>query len=118
MSSARSVEATALVDWAVASRTHPDQTESGDRHVVAAFSTGVLLGAVDGLGHGAAAAAAACAAVELLEARREEPVVDLVERCHAALAATRGVVMSLASYDAPRRTLTWIAVGNVEGVVV
>ena len=118
MRSARPVEQEALVDWAVAGRAHPDQSESGDRHVVAPFPAGVLLGAVDGLGHGAAAAAAARAAVALLEAHPAEPVVDLVQRCHAALATTRGVVMSLASYHAPARTLTWIAVGNVEGIVV
>jgi hypothetical protein len=118
MRSARPAENSALVDWAVASRTHPEQTESGDRHVVAPFGAGVLLGAVDGLGHGTAAAAAARAAVAMLEAHCREPVVDLVLRCHSALAATRGVVMSLASYDAQEPTLTWIAVGNVEGIVL
>jgi serine phosphatase RsbU (regulator of sigma subunit) len=107
-----------LVVWAVASRAHPDQTDSGDRYVVAPFPSGVLLGAVDGLGHGANAAEVACAAVTLLEAHRGEPVIDLVHRCHAALATTRGVVMSLASYDALDRTVTWIGVGNVEGIVL
>jgi len=107
-----------LLDWAVASRAHPDQTASGDCYVVAPLPSGVLLGAVDGLGHGAEAAAAACTAVTLLEAHRRESVIDLVHRCHAALATTRGVVMSLASYDALDRTLTWIGVGNVEGIVL
>jgi serine phosphatase RsbU (regulator of sigma subunit) len=107
-----------LVDWAVASRAHPEHAESGDRYVVAPFATGVLVGAVDGLGHGREAAAAACAAVELLEAHRSEAVVDLVQRCHEALAASRGAVMSLGSFEAPGRTLTWIGVGNVEGIVL
>lgn len=107
-----------LVDWAVASRTHPDQAESGDRHLVAPFASGVLLAAVDGLGHGSEAAAAACTAVTVLGAHRAEPVVDLVRHCHEALAATRGVVMSLASFDARGRTLSWIGVGNVEGIVL
>ena len=107
-----------LVDWAVAGRAHPEQAESGDRYVVAPFASGVLLGAIDGLGHGAEAAAAARAAVTLLEEHRADPVVDLVQRCHTALAATRGVVMSLASFDALDRSLSWIAVGNVEGIVL
>ena len=107
-----------LVDWAVASRAHPDQTESGDRYVVAPLPSGVLVGVVDGLGHGVEAAAAACAAVTLLEAHRDESVIDLVHRCHAALATTRGAVMSLASFDALDRTLTWIGVGNAEGIVL
>jgi negative regulator of sigma-B (phosphoserine phosphatase) len=109
---------TPLVDWAVASRSHPDQTESGDRHVVAPFACGVLLGAVDGLGHGVAAAVAARAAVALLEAQRGESPVDLVRSCHAALTTTRGVVMSVASIDARERTLPWLGIGNVEGVVL
>lgn len=107
-----------LVDWAVASSAHPAHAESGDRHVVASFASGVLLAAVDGLGHGEEAAAAARAAVALLEAHRCDPLVSLVERCHAALLATRGAVMTLASLSAPDRTLSWIGVGNVEGVVL
>ena len=94
-----------VVDWAVASRAYPDQVESGDRHLVAPFRAGVLLAAVDGLGHGSEAALAACTALEVLEAHRAEPVVELVRRCHKALAATRGAVMSLASVDALARTL-------------
>jgi negative regulator of sigma-B (phosphoserine phosphatase) len=106
------------VDWAVASRTRPGQTESGDRHLVAPCASGVLLGALDGLGHGAEAAAAARAALALLELHRGAPLIDLVQRCHAALPATRGVVMSLGAYDARERTLAWIGVGNVEGVLL
>ena len=41
----------------------------------------------------------------------------LLERCHRALARTRGVVMSLASLSAREPTMTWLGVGNVEGVV-
>ena len=107
-----------FVDWAVATRTHPDQAESGDRHVVATREGGVLLAAVDGLGHGAEAAAAACAAVALLEANAEEPLVELVRRCHPVLAATRGVVMSIAWLDAREGALAWLGVGNVGGLLL
>jgi serine phosphatase RsbU (regulator of sigma subunit) len=85
---------------------------------VAPFEAGILLGAIDGLGHGVEAAAAARAAASLLEAYRGQWVVDLMELCHASLYSTRGVVMSLASFDAIERTLSWIAVGNVEGIVL
>jgi hypothetical protein len=71
---------------------------------------------VDGLGHGRGRGGERRGGP--LEAHRDEPVIDLVQRCHAALAATRGVVMSLASYDALDRTLTWIGVGNAEGIVL
>jgi len=52
-----------------------------------------------------------------------QPVKDgvlisvLLQRCHVALKGSRGVVMSLARFDAPRGTMTWLGVGNVEGVL-
>ena len=41
----------------------------------------------------------------------------LLEQCHRALARTRGVVMSVASVRARELTVTWLGVGNVEGVL-
>ena len=106
-----------LVVWAVATRALPGEDECGDRHVVTPFAGGVLAGAVDGLGHGAEAAAAAEAAVRELAAHAHEPVVSLVQRTQQALLKTRGVVMSLASFAAGDRTMSWIGVGNVEGLL-
>jgi hypothetical protein len=105
------------VDWAVASRAVDGQLESGDLHVVEPFSAGVLLGVIDGLGHGAAAAEAArlCAA-----ALREDPsaAVDaLFQRCDERLRHTRGVVMTLASLEERSGELTWGGVGNVEAML-
>jgi phosphoserine phosphatase RsbX len=48
----------------------------------------------------------------------EEPVISLVERCHEGLRATRGVVMSLASIDPEHGMMTWLGVGNVQGVLM
>jgi len=73
---------------------------------------------VDGLGHGAEAALAARRAVEVLGRYSSESPIGLVQRCHQALVGTRGVVMSVASYNDRDRTLTWIGVGNVEGFLV
>ena len=52
-----------LIEWAVAGAPIDGETESGDLHAVVQFEGGVLVGAVDGLGHGAEAAVAARAAV-------------------------------------------------------
>lgn len=108
----------AFVDWSTASRVYPGQVESGDRAVCAPFATGVLLGAVDGLGHGEEAAAVARAAVEILESHSAESVISLIRRCHSSLQKTRGAVMSLAAFSARNQTLTWIGVGNVEAVLL
>jgi len=41
--------------------------------------------------------------------------VRLIEACHAALAHTRGAVMTLAWFDLAAGSLSWTGVGNVEG---
>ena len=119
--------------------------ESGDRSLVKTFPQGVLLAVVDGLGHGHEAAIAAQAAIATLEENAHESVVTLVERCHRDLRPTRGAVMSLAalshtaeavpepggplvrpvaaqraleSSNGPQATMTWLGVGDVEGVLL
>jgi hypothetical protein len=106
------------VEWAVALRPRPGETESGDLHVVQPFPGGTLLAALDGLGHGAEAAVAARAAVELLRNHAQDTVISLVRRCQRDLQETRGVVMSLASFSSLDSSLTWLGIGNVEGVLV
>lgn len=106
-----------LVHWGVATLALEGQVESGDLHLVQAVKDGVLIAVLDGLGHGEEAAAAARLAVATLERHAEEPPLSLLQRCHVALKESRGVVMSLARFDAPRGTMTWLGVGNVEGVL-
>ncbi len=107
-----------LVEWGLASRAKEGEDSSGDRHVVAPFAGGMLLAALDGLGHGDEAAAASEVAARTLEAQPELSVLSLLRRCHEELLETRGVVMSLGSFNAHDSSLTWIGVGNVEGVLV
>ena len=109
---------TPLLDWAVASRPLRGERVSGDQHLVAAFPGGALVAVIDGLGHGHSAEAAARAAVEVLSHEPERPVAGLVARCDAALGRLRGVVMTLASFDAVTSSMTWIGVGNVEAALV
>jgi negative regulator of sigma-B (phosphoserine phosphatase) len=106
------------IDWAVAAAALAGEIESGDRHVVRPFGGGVLLAAIDGLGHGREAAEAAALVVRTLERHAEQPLTSLVERCHDTLRGTRGAVMSLASYRARDHAMTWLGVGNVEGVLL
>lgn len=77
----------------------------------------MLLGVIDGLGHGPEAAAAAATAAAVLEAHAGEQPDHLLGRCHAALADTRGAMMTLASVDMSKATLTWCGVGDVAGIV-
>ena len=105
------------VDWAVATVALPGEDESGDLHVVRALPGSVLIGVMDGLGHGPEAALAAATAAKVLEEHADKPINELFKRCHDALRKTRGVVMSLATIDAAAKKLTWLGVGNVEAVL-
>lgn len=105
------------IDWGVNWRALHGERECGDLHVVAPFDGGVLVGAVDGLGHGPEAAIAARTAVDTLRVHAQEPILRLVERCHEALRQTRGAVLSVASIDATASTIAWTAVGNVQAIL-
>jgi phosphoserine phosphatase RsbX len=107
-----------LVEYGVAKSILPGQSESGDRHLVCCGGEGILIAAIDGIGHGEEAANAAEAAISILKASPEEPVISLVERCHEGLRSTRGVVLSLASIDPKHGMMTWLGVGNVQGVLM
>lgn len=106
------------IEWGVASRPLPGQSASGDLQVVKPFPGGVLITAVDGVGHGGDAATAAMIAREILEAHPEDPVITLVQRCHEALRFARGVAMNVASFNIAEGQLTWLGIGNVAGVLL
>jgi len=72
---------------------------------------------IDGLGHGSEAAAAANSAESILRTQAREPVISLVRHCHERLRATRGVVMSVISFDVSHGLITWLGVGNVRGIL-
>jgi len=109
---------TGIIEWGVAARSFPGERESGDGHVVEAFPGGTLVAVIDGLGHGPEAAAATRVACATLQGHPSEPIGALVQRCHAQLRSTRGVVMTIASIDARTDVLTWLGVGNVEGCLL
>jgi phosphoserine phosphatase RsbX len=106
------------VEVASAARPRPGERVSGDRPVLQPTPSGILVGVVDGLGHGEEAASAARRAEAVLLSDPTEPVVSLVRRCHRELRATRGAACSLAAIDALAGLLTWVGVGNVAGVLV
>lgn len=110
--------APSILECGVASRTLPGQLNSGDLQVVKLFPGGALVAVLDGIGHGQEAAYAATAAGAILEAHAREPVIGLIGRCHEGLRFTRGVAMSIGSLDVSQGTITWLGVGNVQGVLL
>lgn len=106
------------IEWSAASRAFGGETISGDRHLVKILPGRIVLGVVDGIGHGAEAAHAAEIAIAIAEGNAGEGPGRLLALCHERLRGTRGVVMSLAVVEAGARTMTWAGIGNVEALLV
>jgi serine/threonine protein phosphatase PrpC len=106
------------LEWSTAAATMPGETVSGDRHWAGPVANGMIFAVIDGLGHGRAAAAASKIAVAMLQRYADDPLIELLHRCHESLRATRGVAMSLAKFNTADSVLTWIGVGNVEGALL
>lgn len=107
-----------MAEYGVAKFVLPGQGESGDQHIVRCNESGILIAAIDGIGHGEEAANAAKNAASVLMTGADYPLITLVECCHERLRATRGVVLSLASIDVAHGMMTWLGVGNVQGVLM
>ena len=109
-----------IIDWGVATLSLAGEERSGDAYVVKAWGKKLLAAAIDGLGHGKHAADAAGIAAETLinYASDSDNVLLLMRRCHESLARTRGVVLSLALFDAASDTMIWLGVGNVDGLLL
>lgn len=110
------------VTWGVAGRAMPGETENGDQALHVDLDDGVLVAAVDGLGHGPEAADAAARALAVVEGHTGEPVDDIevdavVSDAHAQLTRTRGVAMTLATIGCAGH-MRWLGVGNVEAHVL
>ncbi|HDQ73121.1 MAG TPA: stage II sporulation protein E (SpoIIE) [Chloroflexi bacterium] len=107
-----------IIEWGVAAQSFDGGADSGDQYLVEVFANGALVVVVDGLGHGPKAAVAGKTAVSILKAYADHPVASLLRRCHEGVRRTRGVVMSLASFDGCSGTMTWLGVGNVKGLLL
>lgn len=90
----------------------------GDRYLVKEHRDKILVGAIDGLGHGKEAAEASQKAIEVLQNFSSDSLITIVNRCHKDLKQTRGVVMSLALFDIWDRSMSWISIGNIDGVLL
>jgi negative regulator of sigma-B (phosphoserine phosphatase) len=116
--SAHSLQTQPVIEWGFAARTAPGESVSGDVHLVQFGDQGALAAVVDGLGHGEEAARVARTAAALLQRDPGDSLIQLITSCHSALISTRGAVMTLASFDKVKNTVSCLGVGNVEGVLL
>ncbi|MBI2816596.1 MAG: SpoIIE family protein phosphatase [Acidobacteria bacterium] len=107
-----------VLEYATAGFTLPGEEESGDQHVVVSTPRGYLIAVIDAVGHGPEASEAAAVAAGCLRNNGGMSLPEIVHCCHQNLKPTRGAVMSLALFDRQQDTLAWLAVGNVEGILI
>ena len=107
-----------MLDWGVACRAAEPGAILGDGHLVVRENGGVLVAAIDGLGRGVPAADSTRVAREALVELTGATLEERMSHCHERLHGTRGVALSLAWFDGRASAMTWLGVGNVEGVLV
>jgi negative regulator of sigma-B (phosphoserine phosphatase) len=89
------------------------ETISGDRVGIWQDQTATLATVIDGLGSGQAASEAAQKALTCVEDNRDQPVTEIMLRCHETVRETRGVVMALLRIEHDQNLLTFVGVGNI-----
>ena len=106
------------LDVGISKRSLAAEQECGDAYLVRAGPFSVLLAVVDGIGHGPEAAAAAQAAIDVLSSHDTAPLEWLMDQCHLAVRESRGLTMGIARIETGESSLTWVGVGNVQGVLL
>lgn len=91
---------------------------NGDAVVLKQWGGFVLVGVIDGLGHGPFAHRASMAARGYVETHYDRPLKDIFCGTGRTCRATRGVVMGLARFDWIQGRMAYASVGNVEARVV
>jgi anti-sigma regulatory factor (Ser/Thr protein kinase) len=111
----QSLDATERSAWEVGVFTRPRMgtKENGDAFVVKEWDRHLLVGLIDGLGHGELAQKAALAAQYYVQSHYDSPLDKIFAGASRACRATRGVVMALARFDAPGQ-LSIAGIGNIE----
>ena len=96
----------------------PGETFCGDAWCYTERVEGVLVMAVDGLGHGLAASEAANEACRVFETEKHRPAIRIMKSLHEALRPTRGAAATLMEIDWDAGRATSVAVGNVQAALV
>jgi anti-sigma regulatory factor (Ser/Thr protein kinase) len=102
------------LDLGAATRACPGKEVNGDAFVIEPWNESVLVGVIDGVGHGPLAHQAAQAARKYVEDHAQQPLKVIFRGAGHACRATQGVAMALAGIEWAEGKLTFASVGNVE----
>jgi anti-sigma regulatory factor (Ser/Thr protein kinase) len=106
---------TTIQKWDVgaATRALHNSSANGDSFVIRQDGDALLVGLIDGLGHGELAQIAALAAQRYVRTHAELSLDAIFLGVGRACRATRGVVMTIARFHSPSQ-MSFAAVGNIE----
>ena len=96
-----------------ATRTKPGQDYNGDAFLIKREDEHMLVGVIDGLGHGHAAHRAAQQARQYVTTHATQSLAQLFRGVERECRNTRGVVMALAHFDFAAKRATIGSVGNI-----
>ena len=96
-----------------ATRTKPGMEHNGDAFIIKREDETMLVGVIDGLGHGQAAHRAAQQAHQYIKTHASQPLSRLFQGVERTCRNTRGVVMALARFDLTAEQATVGSVGNI-----
>ncbi|MET0103089.1 MAG: ATP-binding SpoIIE family protein phosphatase [Sedimenticola sp.] len=102
------------LDIGISSRPHPQMKVNGDAYVIHKWPNHVLIGVIDGLGHGQGAAKASESVARYLGDNFDADLESLLLGSHQVSSATRGVVMALLRFNCDDRVVFHACVGNVD----
>lgn len=95
------------------------QTFNGDAWIIEHQNNGALLvGVIDGLGHGQLAQRAALSASQYVRSHADRPLVEIFHGTHIACQGTRGVVMALARFEPAAGQMQFASIGNIEARIL
>lgn len=98
-------------------RAYPGESVNGDHALWLWSEESLLVGVVDGLGHGPEAHEAADRTMELMRERPRLPLERILEHCDTGLQGTRGAALGLARLERSSGALSHVCVGNVATLV-
>ena len=106
------------LEFGVASRPYGLFKQNGDAFIIKQMNEEVLIGVIDGLGHGPLAHIAAQEARNYVEKHHNQPLKSIFQGTNVACNKTRGVVMTLVRIDWIKRKMQFAGIGNILGRIV
>jgi len=102
------------LNFSIFSKPKIGEDASADAYFIKRFSSNVVFGVIDVLGHGREAYDIALNILKILEDNYTEPLIKIIDVCHKGLRHTRGAAMALCRVNFKERRFEHIGVGNVE----